>query len=106
MARGQVSEQFEDVVYDYRVVSGQSILQVSGAVKLHSVVYDRMVSGAVMTIFDSAISGRYLSAGASVIGLPYCGAVMEPVQVNYDIRLNSGLVIVASGTVNVTALYK
>jgi len=43
----------------------------------------------------------------SVVGMPYCGsAVDSPRQLNFDVGLNSGLVIVASGNWIITATYK
>jgi len=96
--KSQVSEQFENVRYNYRLLSGQAVLEISGAVKLKSVLISRATSGEKFTIFDSAISGRFLSAGVSVIGMPYCGSEMEsPKQLDFDVGLNSGLVIVSSG---------
>jgi hypothetical protein len=106
--RGQLSEQFEDVVYSYGLVSGQQVFETSGAVKLHSIIVNRGTSGQFYTIYDSAVSGRFLSAGAVVVAVCYCGSGIDnPKAVDYNIRLNSGLVIVASGsTWNISATYK
>lgn len=106
MARGQLSEQIENVEYDYVLVSGEVVVAVSGAVKLHAIVINQGTSGQRVTIFD-AISGVF-GASAKVVGLPYCGdGVSNPVELKYDVELDSGLVIVASGAVwNITATYK
>lgn len=108
MPKSKLTEQFEDTKFSYALVSGETVVEVSGAVKLHNVLINQATSGERFTIFDSAVSGRYLSAGVSVIGMPYCGSEMEsPKQLDYDIGLNSGLVIVASGASWVlTATYK
>ena len=93
-----MSEFIEDVVYGYALVSGGVVVEISGAVKLHSVIVNRGTSGKFYTVYDSAVSGRFLSAGASVVGIGYCGNEGEvPKTVNYDARLHSGLVIIASG---------
>lgn len=106
--KGIMSEQIEDTKYSYGLVSGEQVVQLSGVVKLHSVIVNRGVSGGFYTIFDSAISGRFLSAGVLVVGLGYCGdAGNVPMKIDYDVGLNSGLVIVASGaTWNITTTYK
>lgn len=98
MGKPQIAEQLEKMTYEYAIVSGEVVVEVSGAVKLHNVLIKQATSGERFTIFDSAISGRYLSAGVSVIGMPYCGSAMEtPKELDFDVGLNSGLVIVASG---------
>jgi len=108
LARGQLSEEMGNIEYNYALVSGEVVVEISGVVKLHSVVISQATSGESFTIYDAAISGRFLSADASVIGLPYCGSEMEtPNQLDFDVGLNSGLVIVASGANWVlTATYK
>lgn len=108
MVRGQLSEALENTEYRYGLVSGQQVLEVSGAVKLHSVVLGRKTSGQFVTVFDSAISGRFLSGGVSVVGLIYGGDGLNvPTEINYDVGLSSGLVIIASGANwMLTAIYK
>lgn len=108
MVRGQFAEQMESVKYDYSVVSGEELLEVSGECKLKSVVIGRKTSGQIVKIYDAAISGRWLSAGAKVVSLIYGGdALNTPVEVNYDIELKSGLVVVTSGaTWNLTIMRK
>jgi hypothetical protein len=98
----------EDTVYSHGLVSGQQVFEVSGAVKLHSVVINRGTSGQFFSMFDSAISGRFLSAGVSVVAVCYCGSGIDnPKSIDYDVRLNSGLVIVSSGaTWLLTTTYK
>ena len=96
--RGQLSEQMEDTVYSYALVSGETVVEISGCSKIHSILVNRGTSGEFYTIFDSAVSGRYLSADVSVVGVGYCGdAGNVPKQIDYDVGLNSGLVIVSSG---------
>lgn len=103
--RGQLSEQFEYVLYNYKVISGQTLIETSGAVKLHGVVFGRMNS-AIVTMYDASISGRYLSGDSVCLGVAYGGNVTAPIAVPYDIRLNSGFVAVISGIVNGVVLYK
>ncbi len=105
MTRGQVSEQFEDVSYQYKVVSGESLVELSGAVKLHGITYGRMNS-AIVKLYDAAVSGRYLSGGSVCLGVTYGGNVAEPLQIAYDVKLNSGLAVVMSGLVNGVVTYK
>ena len=96
--KAQLTENIENTQYNYATISGQQILEISGVINLRAVIVNRGTSGEFYTIYDSAISGRFLSAGVSIVGIGYCGSEIDnPREIKYDVGLKSGLVIVASG---------
>ena len=66
-----------------------------------------MQSGAIFTVFDACgMSNLFLSAGSTVIGITYGNSNDTPTTLTYDVALHSGLVLVSSGQVFLTATYK
>ena len=105
MARSQISEMLGDVIYESVFVSGEGVVQVSGAEKLHDIVVTKAVSGLWFGVWDAS-SGAVLSAEGTLKGKVYCGQDANPFVVPFDCRLNSGLAIVVSGNIWLIASYK
>ena len=105
MGRSRMSEDIENVEYLYTLVSGETVVAVSGAIKLHAIILNQGCSGEECTLYD-AVSGVDIVDNS--FARIYCGnGANPPVELKYNIGLNSGLVIICSGAVwNLTALTK
>ncbi len=97
-----MSEQIEDLSYDFSTLSGQGTLTLSGQVKLHSIVVNRATSGQVFDLYNSS------SGQVNIIGKVAAGSELEaPRTLLYDVRLTNGLVLVTTGALwNLIVTYK
>ena len=100
--KSQGTEMFEEIAYDYSVISGAVTTRLSGELILKNVIVNRGTSGQSFVMYDSSSGNQRIVA---LIG--FGDAFQAPVTLEYNVKLTSGLCVVTTGELtNLTVTYK